>query len=536
MQKKYWATAITCFALVKSLHAGYFADAVVNYSSGTNFSAGFTNASVALGGPTTNANPFSPAFRNTQLVSIGAGGSLTVHTAMPIVDNPMNPFGVDFIIYGNTGFVVTNGNFSGGGITDGSLLGNNTGTTKVEVSADGTNWFTLNQTLALTVDNIFPTDGIGNPSLPVNPNLHAPNFAGQGLAGIRALYNGAAGGTGYDLAWAQDTNGNYGVLSTANYVRITVLTGKSEVDAISVVPSLQETFASDPFADGWQIFGVTNLFQWNPTNKAIDVTWDSGQSNSYFYHPLGTVLNRDDDFSLAFDLQLKDIGPGPDPTKSFSFNIAVGLLNFAEATQTNFLRGTAYSSPDLCEFDYYFDSGFGATVWPLIVDTNSTFNYNNNTPPDYMIYSLTNGQLYHVFMNYTGSNRTMVTTVSSVGSNITITNPVAPSLGDFRVDTVSISSFNDDQGYGSSVLAHGSVANIAMTLPPPAVTSFAGGLSNDVWTAQFVSRTNWTYTLQRSANLKLWTDAATASGTGGPLQMQDNVSGAMLFYRVTAHR
>ncbi len=534
MSKKYLATAVACLALITPSRAGYFADAVVDYSSGTGFSAGFTNPAVTLGGPTTNANPFSPAFKNSQLLSLGAGGSLTVHTSMPIVDNPMNPFGIDFIIYGNTGFVITNGNFSGGGITDGSLLGNNTGTTKVEVSQDATNWFTLNQSLALTVDNIFPTDGIGNPSLPVNPHFGSPNFAGQGLSGIRALYAGSAGGTGYDLAWARDTNGNYGVISSANYVRITVLSGKSEVDAISVVPSLQESFVSDPLADGWQIFGNTNLFAWNATNKNLDVTWDSGQSNSYFYHPLGSVLNRDDDFSLAFDLLLKDIGPGPDPTKSFSFGITIGLLNFAEATKPGFLRGTGFLSPDLCEFDYFFDSGFGTTDWPLFVDTNSTFNFNSGD--DYAVYAFNTNEWYHVLMNYTSSNHTMVTTISSVSTNLTIVDPLASSLGDFRVDTLSISSFNDDQGYGSSVLAHGTVANIAMTLPPPAVTSFHGGFSNNAWSANFVSRTNWNYTLQRSTDLNTWTDAASVSGNGGALQLQDNSGGAMQFYRVKAQR
>jgi len=78
-----------------------------------------------------------------------------------------------------------------------------------------------------------------------------------------------------------------------------------------------ENFATDPAADGWRIFGDAKLFNWNNTNHVLDVTWDSGDTNSYFYHPLGTVVNRDDDFSVAFDLILRDIGPGPDPRKVF---------------------------------------------------------------------------------------------------------------------------------------------------------------------------------------------------------------------------
>lgn len=297
---------------------------------------------------------------------------------------------------------------------------------------------------------------------------------------------------------------------------------------------LSENFSTDPTQDGWQIIGDTNLARWDSTNHNLQFTWDSGQTNTYFNHPLGTVLTRDDDFSVGFDLLLHDIGPGPDTNKTFSFGITVGLLNLSEATQPGFLRGTGYSSPDLCEFDYFFDSGYGATAWPLIVDTNSTFNY--NSADDYAVYAFNNEEWYHVLMNYTASNRTMVTTVSSVSTNFTITDPIAPSIGDFRVDTISVTSFNDDQGYGSSVIAHGVVDNIAVTLPPPPITTFSGAFSNGVWTEQFVSRTNWTYTLERSADLQTWTTATTASGTGGSLQLQDSSSGVMGFYRVKAQR
>lgn len=297
---------------------------------------------------------------------------------------------------------------------------------------------------------------------------------------------------------------------------------------------LSEDFSSDPASHGWQVYGSTNLAQWDSTNHNLQFTWDSGQPNTYYYHPLGTVLNRDDDFSLAFDLLLKDIGPGPDPTKTFSFGITVGLLNFGEATKPGYLRGTGYSSPDLCEFDYFFDSGFGATAWPLIVDTNSNFNYNSSD--DYAVYAFHNNESYHIAMSYAASNHTMITTVSSATTNFTIIDPLASSLGDFRVDTISVTSFNDDQGYGSSVLAHGTVGNISVTLPPSPVTSYTGALSNGIWNATFVSRTNWSYILQRSTDLNTWTDAATASGTGGQLQLQDNSNGTMQFYRVKAQR
>jgi hypothetical protein len=219
------------FVMSTTLRA-QFADAVISYNSGSGFAAGFTNASTALGAPTPGGGvtPFAPPFAKNQIVSIGAGGSLTLQLDTPIMNNPSDPFGIDFMIFGNTFFVLS------GSTATGALGGNNTGTTRVEVSADDVNWFTLNPALAPTVDGIFPTDGTGNPLVAVDPSLTASSFAGQNLAGVRSLYNGSAGGSGFDLAWAQDSLGNDANLAFADYVRIDVLSGKSEIDAISVVP------------------------------------------------------------------------------------------------------------------------------------------------------------------------------------------------------------------------------------------------------------------------------------------------------------
>src|SRR6185369_9746886 len=280
--------------------------------------AGFTNPITVLGEPTrSGVTPFSPPFRTSQILSVGAGGSLTVHLHTPIENDPFHPFGSDFVVFGNTGFIITNGNFSGGGITDGSILGHNTGTTRVSVSADGTNFFVLNPALAPTVDGLFPTESAGNPFLAVNPALTGSAFAGTGLAGIRTLYGGSSGGTGYDLAWAQDTNGQSVALPAADFVRIEVLSGKSEIDSIAVVPgqSLYEDFASDPLNRGWRIFGDSSLFAWNAANQNIQATWDSSRSNSYLQRSLGTILNRQDNFSVAFDLRLNDIVAGFDSNR-----------------------------------------------------------------------------------------------------------------------------------------------------------------------------------------------------------------------------
>jgi MYXO-CTERM domain-containing protein len=233
---------------IPAITRAQFASSVVSYNPGTGFVSGFTDPTTALGAPSQinpfgeNTDPFNPPYGTNQIVSVGVGGSLTLHLNTPIQHSASNPFGVDFIIFGNTGFQITNDfdlgtfTFVGTPATDGSLFGNNTGSTRVEVSADGVNWFTLNPSLAPIVDGLFPTDGIGNPLLPVNPNLTASDFSGQTLAGIESLYGGSAGGTGFDLAWAQDGLGNGVNLAFADYVRIDVLSGTSEIDAVSVVP------------------------------------------------------------------------------------------------------------------------------------------------------------------------------------------------------------------------------------------------------------------------------------------------------------
>jgi hypothetical protein len=305
---------------------------------------------------------------------------------------------------------------------------------------------------------------------------------------------------------------------------------------------ITETFTTDPRPNGWRVFGNTNLFRWNPTNQNLEVTWDSSQTNSYFCHPLGTILARDDDFSAAFDLRVDDIGPGPDTNKPFAFELALGFLNLNEAAGTNFLRGTGYDSPDLVEFDYFWDAGYGATVSPAIVDTNSNFNWNGAT--DYAKHVLIPGDWYHVAMTYTASNQTLITTLTNFAQSdsVAVTNPVNGYFTDFRVDTISINSYSeagqDPQWGEGSILAHGRIDDFVITVPPPPVQNLAGVISNGLWQAQFLSRSNWLYTLERTTNLVSWTDAAAAvEGNSASLFLPDtNAVSVKAFYRVRANR
>jgi hypothetical protein len=240
MKKKFLVTTLVVAGAASHIVSAQFATSVTSYQPGSGPAAAFQDPTRALGAPTVfigyqDADPFNAPYAATDLVSVGTGGSLTLAFSQPI-RNTSHAFGLDFNIFGNSGFVITNGDYAGGGITDGSLYGQNYGSTRVSVSADNVNFFTLNPMLAPLVDGYFPSDAAGDFRLPMNPALTGSSFAGLNLAGIRALYAGSGGGTGFDISWAQDGLGNAVALGSISYVRIEVLDGKSEIDAIVAVP------------------------------------------------------------------------------------------------------------------------------------------------------------------------------------------------------------------------------------------------------------------------------------------------------------
>jgi hypothetical protein len=303
-----------------------------------------------------------------------------------------------------------------------------------------------------------------------------------------------------------------------------------------------ENFSTDPSAR-WKTFGDTSLFRWNSTNQNLEVIWDSSRSNSYFYLPLGTVLARQDDFTLGFDLRMSDITIGTSSNKPYTFQIAIGFLNFTNAIATNFFRGAGQSSfgpKNLVTFDYFPDSGFGATFAPTIVTTNNRILFSDNHPLE-----MTTGDWFHIAMSFTASNLTLKTTITKNGAAFSTIKDlsIAGSVYDFRCDTLAIMSYSDAVQFGSpqywgSILAHGTVDNITATVPDPPVMNFSGVRSNTTWRAQFLSRTNWSYVLERTGDFVSWTNAsATNSGTAGAITLQDtNAISPRSFYRIKALR
>ena len=92
-----------------------YANAVVSFDVGAGGAAGFDDPTTALGAPERITGELagfsgvvsiaSPPFGTDELVSIGAGGHLTVRFDEPITDAPSHLFGADLIVFGNAGFL-----------------------------------------------------------------------------------------------------------------------------------------------------------------------------------------------------------------------------------------------------------------------------------------------------------------------------------------------------------------------------------------------------------------------------------------------
>jgi hypothetical protein len=211
-----------------------YADSVVSYTPGTGISTSYEDSNAVLGAPDLSATMTAPAFGNTNIVGVGDGGELTVEFDTPITNDPSgHADGMDFTIFGNQ-FFTLNG-------TDVSEIYNHTGLT-VWVSQNDVNFYQLVAPDGLPhgADDLYPTEGSGNPFLPVRSALSLTNFEGQTSAEALSLYNGSAGGSSYSISWAEDANGNLVDLASISYIMMEGTSGYGYLDAISRVESVPE--------------------------------------------------------------------------------------------------------------------------------------------------------------------------------------------------------------------------------------------------------------------------------------------------------
>lgn len=247
------AAAIACAA---SAHANPFATSVLSYDQGADPIAGFTDANAALGAAErftgegqfpSGVTPFNPAFGTDELVSIGAGGHLTLGFDTLITNNPAHAYGVDLIVFSNSGFADASWSDAdpdndGTGITGPNpFIFGIGGEATVQVSQNGTDWVTA----AITALDLFPTLGYSDFMCPtpdsigqvetdftraMDPSLTVNDFANLSFAELIAVYNGSGGGIGIDIA----STG----LESAGFVRLLNNSGEAfEIDAVAVVPA-----------------------------------------------------------------------------------------------------------------------------------------------------------------------------------------------------------------------------------------------------------------------------------------------------------
>lgn len=265
-------------AVLPAVHYPFAAE-VLGYSYGSGAppfdwlnGAPFTDPATALGRPTVDTTGddwftaatqwmpvvcVQPPSRAWELVSLGAGGVIELAFDHRVFDHPDNPYGIDFIVFGNSFQSVA----SGGAWTNGDPNTVTVGASCfvepaiVAVSQDGIHWHVYTNGpfadgFAPTLGRVFDTNhvdgslgewnrwwgGPTDPTLPIDPSLAPSQWAGMSVAEISRRYRGGAGGVGFDLAALPLATDEITGLKWIQFVRIErqgALT--PEIDAIADV-------------------------------------------------------------------------------------------------------------------------------------------------------------------------------------------------------------------------------------------------------------------------------------------------------------
>jgi hypothetical protein len=310
--------------------------------------------------------------------------------------------------------------------------------------------------------------------------------------------------------------------------------------------TIVENFATDPALRRWETFGEAGLIRWNSDAENIDVTWDSSRPNSFLRLPLGTIMTRRDDFDVSLDLLLHDFSAGVNPNKPGTFQLAFGFQNYADAERSTFFRAGANAAPNLVEFNFMPDTGFGPTIWPAAMSTNGAMNYSGAS--DFSNFDLPIGEVMRVSLAYRATNETLTITIMTNGSLVgpvtrarLATNDVAfgKRFTQFQVGTFAVASYSDaEQGgaYAGSILAHGIIDNIEINFPPAPIRDFVGAFFDGMWQASFLSRAHWLYQLQRTEDFYSWREVGEPrDGDGNRIQLNDtDILPRAAFYRISA--
>jgi outer membrane protein assembly factor BamB len=297
-----------------------FADSVVDYVEGTgvgnDYISGepFNNPATALGRPTVDSTgedwsiPEStavpvvdvyPVFRAFEIVTVGTDGSLILEFDHNIENDPDNPYGVDFIVYGNAYQEIGGGAMWDNGDPNQTTTGGNTvgEPAKVYVSQNGVDWVEF--TDGPFADSFCPTFGRvydevnpyhpdsnwdwnkwwGKPTdatLPIDPNWTGAVFDGKTVREASEMCGLSAGGTGFDIASVG--------LDYIKYVKI--VSGDGVTPEIDAVADARIDHDSTPCS------GVNDLLI-VPGNNQVDITWTNPSDDDFRGVVVVRTVNED---------------------------------------------------------------------------------------------------------------------------------------------------------------------------------------------------------------------------------------------------
>ena len=221
-------SAAVLFVLAAQVRSSDFATEVVS-SVGPFGGSPYDEPNSVLGKPTTKI--YLPSFEifscslvypacftdpngEKLVTTLNSGAEIVVKFDHKVADDAGNPYGIDFIVFGNTmfrsdGWVASDTDMEQYYLESPTDVRPNE-PVLISVSQDGNDWYEY--TDGPYGDTAFPTNAYAwdrenhcwgeelDWTRPVDPNLTVDDFNGLSAADAIELYDGSAGGTGFDLA------------------------------------------------------------------------------------------------------------------------------------------------------------------------------------------------------------------------------------------------------------------------------------------------------------------------------------------------
>lgn len=377
--------AIWCLGAMALAQDAPWASAVIAYAPASGAGA-FTQPANALGPPMGGG---ATVPNNGSIVSLGAaGGSITLAFAAPVTDDPLNPFGLDCIVFSNSmwaggnpqikwqepAYIEISEDVNGNGLADDPWYlipgsrGLSYGNTVIQEPA-GLDNSQDPFLLAGNITNPNLLDGLpgndheeynwGYAEMTPTAQPYLDNYLRPDDPFTVGLTPRSGGGDAFDIAWAVDANGHPANLTQFHFIRITTLVDRSmfalgvasaEIEAVAAVARDIDT-DGDGILDDYEtrVAGTDPL---RPESTVLPLEIPSAEVGS----PPGTTLGTAADhrgtrlrliaaekrtalpraFNVAVDLLAASVpsAPLPDPgylTSSAAREVVAGVSDFVAA-------------------------------------------------------------------------------------------------------------------------------------------------------------------------------------------------------------